>query len=43
MQMLALLNLLVDMAMPSSVEEFEKRGITLTDDQKKILQGYLNK
>lgn len=43
MQMLALLNMLIDMAMPSSVEEFEKRGITLTDDQKKILHGYLNK
>lgn len=41
MQMIALLNLLVDMAMPSSVEEFEKRGITLTNDQKKILSGYL--
>lgn len=42
-QLLALLDLVVAMAMPSDVSELEKRGITLDADQKKILQGLSNK
>lgn len=40
-QIFALLDLVVKMAMPSDLEELEKQGITLSDDQKKVLQGYL--
>jgi len=42
-QLLALLDLVVKMAMPSDVTELEKRGITLDSDQKKILQDLSNK
>lgn len=42
-QLLALLDLVVAMAMPSDVSELEKRGITLDADQKKILQDLSNK
>lgn len=39
---LALLNLVVKISMPSDLEELEKRGIALDDDQKKALQGFLD-
>lgn len=42
-QMFALLDLVIEMAMPSDVEELEKRGITLSADQKKILSQYSKK
>lgn len=42
-QLLALLDMVVSMAMPSDVSELEKRGIKLDADQKKILQGLSNK
>lgn len=42
-QLLALLDMVVKMAMPSDVSELEKRGITLDADQKKILQDLSNK
>lgn len=42
-QLLALLNLVVETAMPNDVSELEKRGITLTDDQKKILSDLSSK
>lgn len=42
-QMFALLDLVISMAMPSDVEELEKRGITLSADQKKILSAYSKK
>jgi len=42
-QLLALLDLVVKMAMPSDVSELEKRGITLTSDQKKILSDLSSK
>lgn len=40
-QVFAILNLVVKMAMPSDLSELEKQGITLDDDQKKVLQGFL--
>lgn len=42
-QLLALLEMVVQLAMPSDVAELEKRGITLDADQKKILQDLSNK
>ena len=42
-QLLALLDMVVSMAMPSDVSELEKRGIKLDADQKKILQDLSNK
>lgn len=42
-QLLALLDLVVGLAMPSDVTELEKRGIKLDDDQKKILSDLSNK
>lgn len=42
-QLLALLDLVVSMAMPSDVSELEKRGIKLDDDQKKILSDLSSK
>lgn len=42
-QLLALLDLVVSMAMPSDVSELEKRGIKLDADQKKILSDLSNK
>lgn len=42
-QLMALLNLVVETAMPNDVSELEKRGIKLTDDQKKILSDLSNK
>lgn len=42
-QTFALLDLVVQMAMPSDLKELEKRGITLSTDQKKILQNSVNK
>ncbi len=42
-QLLALLDLVVKMAMPSDVTELEKRGITLDADQKKILSDLSSK
>ena len=38
-QLLALLTFVTKMAVPSDVSELEKRGITLNDDQKKILSA----
>jgi hypothetical protein len=40
-QVLAVLNLVVKLAMPSDLSELEKQGITLDDDQKKALEGFL--
>lgn len=42
-QLLALLDLVVSMAMPSDVSELEKRGIKLDADQKKILSDLSSK
>lgn len=42
-QLLALLDLVVSLAMPSDVTELEKRGIKLDDDQKKILSDLSSK
>lgn len=42
-QLLALLDMVVKMAMPSDVTELEKRGIKLDSDQKKILQDLSSK
>lgn len=42
-QVFALLDMIVDMAMPADVTELEKRGIKLDDDQKKILKDSLNR
>lgn len=42
-QLFALLDLVINMAMPSDIEELEKRGITLSADQKKILSQYSKK
>lgn len=42
-QLMALLNLVVETAMPNDVSELEKRGIKLTDDQKKILSDLSSK
>lgn len=42
-QLLAMLDLVVGLAMPSDVTELEKRGIKLDDDQKKILSDLSNK
>lgn len=42
-QLLALLDLVVGLAMPSDVSELEKRGIKLDDDQKKILSDLSSK
>lgn len=39
-QTFALLDLIIKISMPSDLEELEKRGIKLDDDQKKILQDY---
>lgn len=42
-QIFALLDMIVDMSMPSDVAELEKRGIKLDTDQKKILKDSLNR
>lgn len=42
-QLLALLDMVVSLAMPSDVSELEKRGIKLDADQKKILSDLSSK
>lgn len=42
-QMFALLDLIVNMAVPADVKELEKHGITLNSNQKKILSNRLKK
>lgn len=38
-QLLALINLFVDAAQPNDTKELEKRGISMTDDQKKTVSA----